>query len=392
MMISVIIPVYNVEAYLECCLESIINQSYKKMEIILIDDASTDNSGEICDQYAKKDSRIIVFHNPQNMGVVYTRSIGFQYAHGDYISCVDADDWIDLDAYLHIVDKIHKHSPDAVLFGFYKEYQGCSEEMKEQLEKGLYKTNELSEYIQIDSFFYTPFITQTLWNKVFKRDLVKKHELIVPRDMNMFEDAVLTYLCLSETETICIMDNCFYHYRSRKGSAVFLENEKNYNSCVSGVKVLSEAFQKNIFSNSKTKHLFLDFIFYNLLSCSPDKLFSSYNLDGDLLFLKFREKKRIIIYGKGSIGTKLYEIIRQNPNYDLISWMDQSDKHQLVKLDKASYDFVLVAVGNARIVCHIRDSLQELEIPREKIVTFNDMNREVDVLPKEIKEILEQNL
>ncbi|HJA50079.1 MAG TPA: glycosyltransferase, partial [Candidatus Fusicatenibacter intestinipullorum] len=94
--ISVIIPVYNVEKYLKRCLDSVINQTYKNLEIILIDDGSTDNSGKICDEYAQKDERIIVIHK-ENGGVSSARNKGLDICIGDYISFIDSDDWINLE-------------------------------------------------------------------------------------------------------------------------------------------------------------------------------------------------------------------------------------------------------------------------------------------------------
>lgn len=92
-MISVIVPVYNVEEYLPTCIESILNQTYKDLEILLIDDGSTDNSGKICDKYAKEDGRCIVVHQP-NKGVSEARNTGLKHATGEYISFIDGDDYI----------------------------------------------------------------------------------------------------------------------------------------------------------------------------------------------------------------------------------------------------------------------------------------------------------
>ena len=97
-LISIIIPVYNVEKYLRKCLDSIINQTYKKLEIILIDDGSTDNSGKICEEYAKKDDRIIVIHK-ENAGVSSARNRGIELANGKYIGFIDSDDWIEENMY-----------------------------------------------------------------------------------------------------------------------------------------------------------------------------------------------------------------------------------------------------------------------------------------------------
>ena len=98
MLLSIIVPVYNVERYLEQCILSLVHQSYRSIEILLIDDGSSDGSFAICDEWAKKDQRIRVFHT-ENHGVSHARNVGLEQARGDYIGFVDSDDWIDLDMY-----------------------------------------------------------------------------------------------------------------------------------------------------------------------------------------------------------------------------------------------------------------------------------------------------
>ena len=113
-MISIIVPVYNVEKYLERCIESIVNQTYKDIEIILVDDGSPDNCPVICDRYAEKDNRIKVIHK-QNGGLINARKSGLEIAQGDYIGFVDSDDWIEPEMYEYFAQMINKYSPDMVL-------------------------------------------------------------------------------------------------------------------------------------------------------------------------------------------------------------------------------------------------------------------------------------
>ena len=124
-LISVIVPIYNTEKYLKKCLDSIINQTYKNLQIILIDDGSGDNSGEICDEYATKDSRIQVIHK-QNAGVTAARNDGLDMATGDYIGFVDSDDWIEPNMYEEMMANLIKTGADFVHTGFIKELHGLS--------------------------------------------------------------------------------------------------------------------------------------------------------------------------------------------------------------------------------------------------------------------------
>jgi glycosyltransferase involved in cell wall biosynthesis len=115
-LITVIIPVYNVETYLRKCIDSVVNQTYKNLQIIIVDDGSTDLSGAICDEYAKKDNRIVVMHK-DNGGLSSARNAGMEIAKGQYISFVDSDDWIELTFYEEMMDFIDKYSVDIVMCG-----------------------------------------------------------------------------------------------------------------------------------------------------------------------------------------------------------------------------------------------------------------------------------
>ena len=111
--ISIIIPVYNVEKYLDRCIDSIINQSLKDIEIILVDDGSPDNCPQLCDEWAKKDSRIKVIHK-ENAGLGMARNTGMQHATGEYIAFIDSDDYVDLDMYAKLLEKAELHNADIV--------------------------------------------------------------------------------------------------------------------------------------------------------------------------------------------------------------------------------------------------------------------------------------
>ena len=116
-LVSVIVPVYNVEAYLDECLESICSQTYRNLEIILADDGSTDKSGEICDIWQAKDPRIRVIHQ-QNAGVSCARNAGLEICTGDLISFVDSDDWLDLQMFEKLVSCLSENDADAAMCGF----------------------------------------------------------------------------------------------------------------------------------------------------------------------------------------------------------------------------------------------------------------------------------
>ena len=124
-MISVIIPVYNVEPYLRKCLDSIVNQTYRDLEILVVDDGSTDGSGAICDSYAEKDERVVVFHT-ENRGLSAARNLGLDNAKGEWINFLDSDDWMDSECFEFAISVAEDKKADLVFWGYVKEYENHS--------------------------------------------------------------------------------------------------------------------------------------------------------------------------------------------------------------------------------------------------------------------------
>ena len=121
-MISIIIPVYNVKLYLDNCIQSVIQQSYTDFECILVDDGSTDGSSEICDQWAEKDNRIIIVHQP-NGGVSSARNKGLEQAKGEYICFIDSDDWVDVDYLSAMINNLKEKETDLIICGLTQEFK-----------------------------------------------------------------------------------------------------------------------------------------------------------------------------------------------------------------------------------------------------------------------------
>lgn len=150
--LSVIVPIYNVGEYIDLCIESISKQTFKDMEIILVDDGSTDLSGNICDQWKEKDGRIRVIHK-QNEGVVKARKEGTRLANGRYITFVDGDDWIDDDLYQAVVPLLNKYNADVICYGITVQKKDGGNYIEECLvDKGLYETKREKETLYRNMF------------------------------------------------------------------------------------------------------------------------------------------------------------------------------------------------------------------------------------------------
>ena len=163
-LISVIVPIYNVEKYLDRCVDSIINQTYKNLEIILVDDGSPDNCPQMCDDYAKKDSRIKVVHK-ENGGLSDARNVGMEVATGEYVSFIDSDDYISLDFYETLLETIVDNDSDIVECGVVKFYEDNSfDKYSDDLKVTNYDTVDGLEGLINEN----PF-KQHVWNKLYNQ-------------------------------------------------------------------------------------------------------------------------------------------------------------------------------------------------------------------------------
>lgn len=225
--ISVVVPIYNVEKYLPKCIESILNQTYKNLEIILVDDGSTDNSGKIIDEYAKKDSRILAIHK-QNGGCSSARNYGLDIATGTYIAFADSDDIIHEREYEVLYNLIKKYDVDIA----FCELQTISSEQFEQypnIEVNVRKKEELFEKIltpaeALNLIILNPDVGNYVPLKMFKKELFEGHRF---EDKVYYEDVALLYKVVSGAERIAYTNEKLYYYQiNRVGATTASFNEK----------------------------------------------------------------------------------------------------------------------------------------------------------------------
>ncbi len=220
---SVIVPVYNAELYLRQALDSILYQSYPDFEVIMVDDGSTDGSGQICDEYAEKDQRFRVIHQI-NGGVTRARKTGIRNARYEYVTWVDADDYIGLETLNGLNKIINKYAPDMVAFGNTMiEQDGTTEEHGCALESDkIYSTNQQGFY---DHLIYDRRMINSeneirfeLWGKAFKRSILKDCMLAVPDSIRIGEDMAAVFPAICRCNTIYVSSMHSYFYRKTPGS------------------------------------------------------------------------------------------------------------------------------------------------------------------------------
>ena len=212
--ISIIVPVYNVVQYLDDCVRSLIEQTYMNIEVILIDDGSTDLSAAICDKWARRDKRIHVKHT-DNLGVSHARNIGIELATGDYIGFVDADDWVEKDMYECLLGEMLSRNVEVAGGGYTREecFGGIVTLRKESAR--VYSREDILK--EIFSLKPKKIIWWELWDKLFRADLVKRNRF--DESIATSEDKLFFWQVMEKVTNFAYVPLFKYHYRMREGSA-----------------------------------------------------------------------------------------------------------------------------------------------------------------------------
>ena len=327
-MISVIVPIYNVKDYLIPCIESIINQTFTDLEIILVDDGSTDGCSEICDKYQEMDSRIMVIHK-ENEGLVSARKAGLKAAHGSYIAYVDGDDWIEPIMYEHMYQELCRQDADIVMCGRYEDTGKISREVFHGIPEGRYGKEELINYVYpqmiVGDDFFEWMIFPGLWDKLFRRKCVEMFQYMVDNRITMGEDAACTYPCLLNADSIYIIHQCLYHYRQTTSSMVkkVQSNEIEQERFQILYQSVNKCFEQyaGIFD---VREQWKKYVLFLMLP-RADTLYKDFeNLEYLFPFYQVKKGSSIILYGAGTYGQRLYQYFKKSRFCSVSSWVDRN--------------------------------------------------------------------
>lgn len=231
-MITVIVPVYNSEKYLRQCVDSILNQTYTHLEVILVDDGSPDRCGELCDQYAAKESRVKVVHK-QNGGVSSARNAGLDIATGEYIAFVDSDDYLDSSLYEKAISVIHTYHPDIIDFGInFVDQEGNllrkwhHTQTKETLfDRSHISENIIPELVHVKSQANSN-IAVWVWNKLFRTNIINQFDIRFDSNLKLWEDGIFTIEVLKYANSLISLCGEYYNYRGTQDSLSQHHDEK----------------------------------------------------------------------------------------------------------------------------------------------------------------------
>lgn len=376
---SIIVPIFNSEHSLKRCINSIIEQTYQNIEIILVDDGSTDRSFGICCEFAQKDKRIIVIHK-ENGGPTQARKVGIGRATGDYIINIDSDDWIEKEWVLEWVRTIEVSDWCDAIYrdGIYIEYSYGNTYISADLTPRKYLDCEFEEEL-VPLIFDQNSVTgkkiklnAVLWS--YKSKILKSLIHNVNEKYFDSEDLVLNTYCIFNSKSLYITKGGGYHYVQHEGS-LSTRQQSVQMMCDLEKDITTFLTEKGMSLNTITtfkKRLQVNAICHNYKSLIS-------NLNDPLPFLlKIQKYSNIILYGAGRVGHSVYNALRGNIYYKIVAVIDKNPKTDgnipivsVSEVNRIQFDYIVIcSIVKQNIEEMTQTLLEEYKIPQEKIAYF----------------------
>lgn len=376
-LLSVVIPIYNVEPYLSRCLESVLNQSYVNLEVICVDDGSTDQSGSIADRYAARDNRIRVLHKG-NGGLVSARKAGLEQATGRYATYVDSDDWIEQGMYEDLMEMMLGHEADLVTSDVIRDYGSHIVIEKETVPPNYYGEDILAEvqkrFISTERFFERG-ISGAVWNKIYRSDILRECQREIDDRISVGEDVALVYSYVLNIETMVVSGRHYYHYCMRNDSVMGRRTASETKSVTLMLDYVKVLFQRKceVVPNLEIQFDFL-YAYFQLLK-ETESIVQYRN--GILYpFGEIAENSSVIVYGTGRFGEALLKLLENRSELKVVGWGDGKKQEGMVGADEImhlQYDKIIIAILIADIADAVEQELVARGIPQSKIMRIDVM-------------------
>lgn len=376
--LSVVVPIYNVEKFLSQCIESIQHQTLSDIEMILVDDGSTDKSGVICDKYSVLDKRIKVFHTT-NRGPLLSRKLGVEKAESGYITFVDADDFVAKVSF-ELALKDMQNEIDVIAYDkiryFEKDYMSIRRNI---YDAGIYSAEQIKDYIyptmiwndEQKNFGLDP----SLCNKVFKADLIKtQYGFIKDENFHYGEDMAIIYPLMQRVKSLSINHEAYYYHRQKEDGniASHLTDDLFFDKLYFLYKFLRANLEDDIIIRNQLDLFYIYSISYQAEKCG--KIQHLYE-DNIFPFDKVSKGERIILYGAGNIGKKYKEQLSSIDYCKIVLWVDKNfykyDSNKVLSPDKiqtVEFDKIVIAVRHDMVKKEIKKNLLSLGINESKIL------------------------
>jgi len=382
--ISIIVPAYNVEEYITECIESITRQTYKDIEIIVVNDGSQDATGRLLDEMKEKDDRIVVIHK-ENGGVTSARNAGLRCAKSEYIGFVDGDDYIAPDMYENLYKLAEENDAEIVFSQKFYRVHSANGTRKATLQggklaEGVYSREDKSiEYVWNN--IWNPEkksgLLPDLWCNIYKRDKLEKVQFKISNEVTYAEDEMLVYSLVTTVDKVCITDDPYYCYRMRDNSAVNSVQENFMSDLNRRYLFIKEYYSKHYMSEALLRQL-------------------KYKTVNDLFSLRFLQSgatnfhmfpyelvpkgSDIILYGAGGVGKSYYNQINKNKFCNIVAWVDvryenfSNSKYQIKspeEIKTLKFDYILIAVIDKTMAESIGEEIcNKYNVERKKIIVY----------------------
>ena len=368
--VSIVVPVYNVEEYLERCIYSVINQTYDNIELILIDDGSTDKSYDICRNIARSDKRIFVYKQ-KNEGSSAARKAGVECASGKFVMCVDSDDWIEENMVEELMRYMVKYDVDVVLSGVYYDYTQKENNRiwLDGVMPGFYDLKNIDSevyehfFLEKEGEYTGRGIRGNVYARLFKKNLIMDAMNQIDTRINQGSDDACLYPAILLSESIFVLDKAFYHYCIRDNS--LCQNVKNRS--LVNVELLEKCIRQHVdrhFAREKLIKQLNQYMYFEAKQCAKRiyriKEVKRYVFPFNYLPLECK----IVIYGAGNVGKEYIKYLSNNKQYKLVAWIDKNvDKEEKVQelsvVKNIEYDYILLAAASKKTAESMRESIRD---------------------------------
>ena len=374
--IGVVVPVYNAKKYLCQCVDSILNQKYSNFEVVLVDDGSTDGSGELCDTYSS-DRRVSVIHQ-KNQGMLKARYNGIKYLSCDYITTIDSDDWISPETF-EVMSSHIQFGYDIIAFNIVRYFSEWKQEKRGEKYRGLYNKDRISSDIfptmiwdvSNESYGLDP----SLCNKLFKKELFEKYlKKASNLEVDYGQDAVVLYPLMSEAKSIFFMPDYFYFHRQRQLGEVagYIRDSFFGEKTLKAYRYLNEFYGGDAVLEKQ-----IDFFLANSFEQRLMILYGEKTVHQNFLFPYHKVEKgsRIILYGAGKVGQSYLKQLN-NTNYcNVQAIIDKKCKNingisvfAPEAIPTIVFDYIVISVASFEIVREIIENLCAVGIKKERII------------------------
>lgn len=379
-LISVVVPIFGGEQYVEQCIDSLMAQTHRNLEVILVDDGSPDRSGDICDHAATLDKRIRVIHQ-KNSGLVSARKAGVSIATGRYLGFVDGDDWVGTEYFGRMHELVESCSADLAISGHVRDFLGRQESISPLIKPGVFDKREIDERIFPSAIFNGVFfqhgVSTYVWNKLFRRKEASHFIRTIPQHVVIGEDAALTYPYLQTASKIVVTHEGEYFYRQRPRSILKSASDTE----VEYIR-LSTLFQylidrlSDVQTNSNIYEQLRNY-FYALVLIRTGGVIQS-PTDGAWFtpFPGLTSSKKIVVYSSGSFGQLLIESLNKIGSFEVVGWVDEDVQESqrvglpvtpVESLRNLDFDLVLIASIDTEFSDKVACQLSQFGIPETKI-------------------------